>query len=121
MSSPLIAIGIRILVFAAVFALATRRHPGISVRPRLALPLVGLVFALLNTGLYWLLKPVLSLATFGAAALLAPLAVNAVLLWATGRLLRPLRIGGWRPMLYLAVLLTLAHGALHLAFQMASA
>ena len=44
---------VRVAVFVLVFAVAARRHEKIQVQPKVALPLVGLVFALLNTGLYW--------------------------------------------------------------------
>jgi len=111
MSPLLIKIGVRLLVFTLVFAFAAWRSPGVTVRPRIALPLVGLVFALLNTGLYWLGRPLLHLATLGAAWLLVPFALNGLFLWVTARFVRPLRIESVRSMLWLAVLLTAAHGA----------
>lgn len=110
MTELLIKLAVRFVVFAAVFAIAARRSPKVKVQPAIALPLVGLVFALLNTGLYWLLKPVLHLATFGALWLLVPFVLNGLFLWATQRLIRALRIKGATTMVWLAVLLTAAHG-----------
>lgn len=121
MVAVLVKLAIRIAVFAVVFAVAVRRHERIKVTPRWAIPLVGLVFALLNTGLYWLLRPVLNLATLGAAVLVVPLAVNGVFLWATAKAVArarvKLEVDGFRPALYLAVLLTCAHGVLYLALD----
>ena len=89
-----IELGVRIVVFTAVLALAVWKSPRIRIQRRWAIPLVGLVFALLNTGLYWLLSFVLKVATFGMAWLVAPFVVNAVLLWGTGKLLGKIRIKG---------------------------
>ena len=100
--------------------------------------LVAGVFALLNTGLYWLLKPVLNLATFGAFAFLMPLVINGVLLLATLKVVRRrprapkptadgkpgkpsaerkpwLHIEGLLATAWLAVVLTIAHGVLWVA------
>jgi hypothetical protein len=50
----LIKIGIRVVVFGAVFGLYSWKDPRVIVRPKYALPLVALVFAVINTALYWL-------------------------------------------------------------------
>jgi uncharacterized membrane protein YvlD (DUF360 family) len=110
MTPLLIKLAVRFVVFGAVFGIALRRNKKVSIQPKIALPVVALVFALLNTGLYWLLKPVLNFATLGAAWLLLPFALNATFLWATRRLIRPLKIEGTMTMLWLAVWLTAAHG-----------
>jgi hypothetical protein len=110
MTPILVKLAVRFGVFLAVFAFAAWKHPKIRVQPKIALPLVGLVFALLNTGLYWVLKPVVHLATLGVAWLVVPFLLNGAFLWATQRLLRPLRIDGLRTMAWLAILLTAAHG-----------
>ena len=71
------------------------------------------VFAVLNTGLYWLLKPVLNLATFGAAWFVMPLVINLGFLIATARVVERkkwLEIDGVRATLWLALILTAAHG-----------
>jgi hypothetical protein len=133
----LIKLGIRLVVFLAVFWIATARNPKIVVRPRWAMPIIAGFFALVNTGLYWLLKPVLNLASFGAIWFLMPLVLNLIFLVATARVFQPhdlqtsghargtkdapapkpsrrpsLRIDGLTAFLYLAVLLTVAHGVL---------
>jgi len=110
----LIKIGIRVVVFGAVFGLYSWKDPRVTVRPKYALPLVALVFAVINTALYWLLKPVLNLATLGSLGLVMPLVLNGAFLYATARLLRPLKIDGFWPMLWLSGVLTLAHGTLWL-------
>jgi hypothetical protein len=133
----LIKLGVRLLVFGAVFFLAARRNPKIAIHARWATPPVALVFAMLNTGLYWALKPVLDLATLGALGFVMPLVVNTVLLVATVRFFaweklprvkavadaakpsergvdaRPLfEIHGLFATLWMALILTVAHGAL---------
>jgi hypothetical protein len=108
----LIKLAIRFVVFGAVFGLMTWKDKRVRVHPRYALPLVAAVFALLNTGLYWLLKPILNLATMGTLAFVLPFALNGVFLYVTARLLRPLRIEGIWPMVVLSFFLTVAHGVL---------
>lgn len=110
MEALLVKLGARFVVFGVVFAFALRKNRKITVKPKYALPLVALVFALLNTGLYLLFSKVLNLATLGMASLVVPFLLNGVFLWGTQKILRPLRIEGWRPMIWLAVLLTAAHG-----------
>ncbi|HET6611339.1 MAG TPA: hypothetical protein VFG83_05090 [Kofleriaceae bacterium] len=110
---------IRFGVFAAVFALGAWRHPRVSIRPKVAFPLVVLLFAALNAGLYWLAKSVLVLASVGLGWLIAPFVVNACLLWLTARILRPLKLGGIGGGLYLAALVTVAHLVLWVAFSIA--
>lgn len=134
----LIKLGIRLVAFLAVFWVATVRSPKIVVQPKWAIPLVGGFFALLNTGLYWMLKPVLNLASFGAIWFLMPLVLNLCFLVATMRVFqkqnvappapagkagkdaprpkasrRPsLEINGIGTTLYLAAVLTAVHGVL---------
>lgn len=110
MTEILIKLAVRFALFGLVFGFAAWKNPKIRVHPRLALPLIALCFALLNTGLYWLVKPILEVASFGMLWLFLPFAVNGVLLWVTRRVLRPLRIEGLFAMMWLAVLLTAAHG-----------
>jgi uncharacterized membrane protein YvlD (DUF360 family) len=111
MTELLVKLAVRFGVFLAVFALVAWKNPKVRIHPKIALPLVGLVFALLNTGLYWALKPILNLATLGAAWLFIPFVLNGVFLWATEKLIRPLRIEGFFTMIKLAIILTAAHGA----------
>jgi hypothetical protein len=77
------------------------------------LPLVAGLFAVMNVGMYWLLKPVINMATLGAAWFAMPLLINLGFLIATVRITEKkkwLVIDGVRATLYLALLLTLAHG-----------
>ena len=110
----LIKLGIRVVVFGTVFGVYSWKDSRVTVHPKYALPLVALVFAVLNTALYWLLQPILNLATLGSLGLVMPLVLNGAFLYATAKLLRPLRIDGFWPMLWLSAVLTLAHGALWL-------
>ncbi|HVV82374.1 MAG TPA: hypothetical protein VHE35_04815 [Kofleriaceae bacterium] len=138
MTWVLIKLAIRIVVFLAVFWLATARNEHIVVRPKWTIPLVAGFFAILNTALYWLLKPVLNVASFHAIWFLMPLVLNLMFLVATARVFQPHDIGAPGPLrtanepavkeprwkrpslhidgimafLYLAVLLTVAHGVL---------
>jgi hypothetical protein len=113
----LIKIAVRLLVFTGVFWFAARRSEKVRIHPRYALPLVALVFAGLNVGLYWLLAPVINLATFGTLWIALPFVINGALLYVTHRVLRPLEIRGVVTMLWLAGLLTIAHGLLYLGLD----
>ena len=108
----LIKLGIRFGVFGAVFGFAIWKNKKVVVQPKYAIPLVAAVFALINTGVYWIAKPVLNLATFGSLAFVMPFVLNTVFLYVTCRLIRPLKIDGILTMAWLALLLTAAHGAL---------
>lgn len=129
-----LALVIRLVAFTAVFWLATRprrekgvpkdkaaiRPSKITIQPRWAIPLVGVVFALMNVGLYWLLRPVLDLATLRTFSLVTPFVVNALLLWGTARVVEKkqwLKIDGFVAAAWLAGVLTLAHGVLWLALD----
>jgi Ca2+/Na+ antiporter len=116
----LIKLGVRFVVFGLVFIVATRRNPKIVVSKRWAFPLIAAVFAILNTGLYWALRPLLSLATLGAAGFIMPLVVNLVLLLATIRVFQRkqwLEVKGTLATLWLAMFLTLAHGLLYVGLD----
>ncbi len=113
-----IKLGVRFLVFGAVFGFAVWKNEKVTVKPRYAVPLVALVFALLNTGMYWLLKPVLNVATLGTMWFLLPFALNGLFLWATDRVLKPLKVEGLLTMAWLAGLLTVAHGALYVVLDL---
>jgi hypothetical protein len=79
----LIKLGVRLAVFGLVFFIAARRNPKIVIPVKWATPLVAFVFAVLNTTLYWALRPVLDLATLGALGFAMPLIVNIILLFVT--------------------------------------
>jgi hypothetical protein len=134
MVTVLIKLGVRLVVFTAVFWIAAQKNPKVVIRSKWITPLVALTFSLLNTGLYWALKPILNLATFGAIGFAMPFVVNIVLLVATVRLLGKLKrapkadpakkdakpaetkplfaIDGIVATLWMAIILTAAHGVL---------
>ena len=111
----LIKLGVRFVVFGLVFWIATRRNEKVVVEKKWAFPLIAGVFAILNTGLYWALRPLLDLATLGAAGFIMPLVVNLLLLLATIRVFESkkwLEVKGMLATLWLGLFLTLAHGVL---------
>ena len=115
----LIKLGVRLVVFTGVFWIAARKNEKIIIEKKWATPLVAFTFAVLNTALYWALKPVLNVATLGAIGFVMPLIINGVLLAATVRIFERkkqwFRIDGFFAGMWMAVFLTLAHGALWLA------
>jgi len=114
----LIKLGIRLVVFTAVFWIAAKKNKKIIFEKKWAMPIVAFTFALLNTALYWALKPVLNIATLGAIGFVLPLIINGVLLGVTVRIFQAkqhwFRIDGWLAMLWMSVILTAAHGVLWL-------
>jgi len=130
-SAVLVKLGVRLVVFTAVFWIAAKRNPKIVFAKKWAPPVVGLVFALLNTALYWALTPVLDLATFGSIAFAMPLVVNALLLAVTERVFanrlaidpknpkaapQPwFHIDGFFANMWMAIYLTIAHGVVWVA------
>jgi len=115
MAILLIKLGIRLVVFTAVFWIAVKKNEKVVVKPKWAVPIVATVFALLNVGLYWALRPILNLATLGAIGFVMPLVVNLVLLIATQRLVAKkqwLKIDGIIATIWMSVILTAAHGVL---------
>lgn len=117
----LIKLGVRLVIFTAVFWIAAKKNRHIILENKWATPLVGFAFAVLNTALYWALKPILNLATLGAAAFLMPLVINGVLLAVTERIFQRkpswFRIDGVVAMFWMALFLTIAHGALWAALD----
>ena len=79
----LIKLAIRLVVFGGVFFLAAKKNPKVVIHNKWATPLIALVFALLNTGVYWLLTPILNLATLGVMGFIMPFVVNMVFLLGT--------------------------------------
>src|SRR3954466_10102380 len=123
----LIKLAIRLVVFGVVFFLAARKNPKVVIHNKWATPLIALVFALLNAGVYWLLTPILNLATLGAMGFLMPFVVNMVFLIGTVKVFEAvnakrksqdkkpwIEIQGLMATLWMAAFLTLAHGALYL-------
>ena len=120
MTTILIKLAIRLVVFTGVFWLAARKNDKVIFEKRWAPPLAGLVFAVLSTALYWGLSKVLAIATLGVAGFALPLFINVLLLAATVRLFESkqwFRIEGFFAFLWMALFLTLAHGALWLGMD----
>jgi hypothetical protein len=141
----LIKLGVRLVVFGAVFFIVARRNPKVVIPVKWATPLVAFVFALLNTTLYWALRPVLDIATLGALGFAMPLVVNIILLYVTVKFFaweklprfvaktpskdgekksdqkgeaKPLfTINGIFTSMWMALILTAAHGALWFALD----
>jgi uncharacterized membrane protein YvlD (DUF360 family) len=114
----LIKLGVRLVVFTGVFWIAARKNKKIIFEKKWATPLVAFTSAVLNTALYWALKPIMNIATLGAIGFLMPLVINGVLLAVTVRIFQAkkhwFRIDGWMAMLWMAIALTVAHGVLWL-------
>jgi uncharacterized membrane protein YvlD (DUF360 family) len=118
MAMLLIKLGIRLVVFTAVFWIAAKKNPKVAIKPRWAIPIVASTFALLNVALYWALRPILNLATLGAIGFFMPLVVNLVLLIATERLVAKkewLKIDGLIATVWMSLILTATHGVLWFA------
>jgi uncharacterized membrane protein YvlD (DUF360 family) len=105
---------VRVVVFGVVITFVTRRNSSVTVTPRSALPVVAIVFAVLNTLLYGLIKNTLNIGTLFTLALAVPFLANALLLWITDRLVKPFKVDGLYALAYASLLVTLAHFALHL-------
>ena len=120
MVAMLIKLGVRLVVFTGVFWFAARKNKQIIFEKKWAPPLVGLVFAILNTGLYWMLRPLLDLATLGAVGFALPMVINGALLYGTMKVFEKKKwfhIDGFFATLWMALFLTLAHGALWAALD----
>jgi hypothetical protein len=109
----LVKLGIRLLGFIAVFWVVAAKNPKIKIEPRWAIPLVAGMFAVFNVGLYWLLSPLLNLATFGVARFAMPFFINLGFLIATLRVFEPKKwfvVEGIRATLFMTLVLTATHG-----------
>ena len=115
----LIKLGVRFVVFGLAFWLAARKNPKVVLPNKWATPLIALVFATLNTAVYWALSPILNLATMGAIGFLMPLVANMIFLVVTVRIFRAkwIEIQGVMTTLWMALLLTAVHGLLWLGLD----
>ena len=116
----LIKLGVRFVVFGLAFFLAARKNPKVVLPNKWALPLIALVFALLNTAVYWALKPILNLATLGALGFVMPFVANIIFLVITVRIFRAkkwIEIQGVMTTLWMALILTAVHGLLWLGLD----
>ncbi len=110
----LVRLLIRVVVFGIVIAFITRRNSKVTVQPRSALPVVAIVFAALNVLLYGFLATTLNIGTLFMLFLAVPFVANAILLWATDKLVKPFKVEGLPALAYAALIVTLAHIALRL-------
>lgn len=109
----LIKLGVRFVVFGLAFFLAAKKNPKVVLPNKWATPLIALVFALLNTLVYWALSPILNLATLGAIGFLMPLVANLLFLVVTVKIfekkqwiaIKSTMTYGW-----MALVLTAVHG-----------
>ena len=111
----LIKLGVRFVVFGLAFFIAAKKNPNVVLRNKWATPLIALVFALLNTLVYWALSPILNLATLGAVGFLMPLVANLIFLVITVRIFEKkkwIEVTSSLTYLWLAAILTIAHGLL---------
>lgn len=116
----MIKLGARLVVFGLVFYVAARRNPNVVLSKKWATPLIALVFALMNTGVYWMLAPLLNLATLGAIGFAMPFVANLVFLYATVRIFQSRRwieITSALTYLWMAAILTAAHGLIWLGLD----
>ena len=116
----LIKFGVRLVVFGLVIWLVSKRNKDVVINKRLAIPLIALLFSALNAALYFILKPILNLATLGAVEYLMPLVINLFFLAVTIRVIEKkkwIEIKGFIATVYLGVALTVAHGALWLVLD----
>lgn len=109
----LIKLGVRFVVFGLAFWIAARKNPKVLVPNKWATPLIALVFATLNTIVYWVLSPILNLATMGAVAFAMPLVANLIFLVITVKIFSKkkwLEIKSTFTYLWMAIILTVIHG-----------
>lgn len=105
-----------VAVFGVALTFAVRKIKEVKVEPRSAIPLVALVFGVLNALLYAVIAFTVKLVTLWTLAIVAPFVANALLLWATDKLLRKyFEIDGLVAFVKLAGLMTLAHLLLQVA------
>lgn len=105
-------------VLAGAVLLGTAVIPGVRVQKAPAVVLVAVVFSVLNWLLGFPLRLLLILPgflSFGLVWVIAPLIVNAVLLWLTDKLLHVFEIQSAKALALMAGLITLANAAFRLA------
>lgn len=116
METTLIKLGVQLLVFTAVIAIAAWRLEGVSVRPKRWLPVLTLALVGLNASLYWALSPLIAFAIPVVGFLVAPFALNLLLLWGANRLVRRIEVKG---LLRLSLVLAVANLSMSLGFSIA--
>jgi uncharacterized membrane protein YvlD (DUF360 family) len=109
MTALLIKLAIRVAVFAVVIAFATRVVSGARLRNRAVLPLVALVFAVLNGLLYTGLVFTMNLVTLWMLWFAVPFVANAALLWGTSKVIKPFGFDGLWALAKVSFIVTVAH------------
>jgi uncharacterized membrane protein YvlD (DUF360 family) len=103
---------LRFLVFGVAITFACKKVKGVAVQPKAMLPVVAIVFALLNALLYGVVKFGLNVVSLWTLSIVAPVLVNAALLWVTDRLVKPFKIDGLIAFVQTTCIVTVAHIAL---------
>jgi uncharacterized membrane protein YvlD (DUF360 family) len=114
MSVMLVHLLIRTIVFGIALTFAMNRTEDVKVVPKKLLPLVALVFAILNAVLYHLLAPALNMVTLWSLWFAVPFVANGLLLLLTDKLVKQFRIEGLMALVKTSGIVTIAHLALHL-------
>jgi uncharacterized membrane protein YvlD (DUF360 family) len=114
MSSLVLKLLVRVVVFGIVIAFVTRRDSKVTVQPRSALPVVAAVFSVLNVLLYGFLWTALNISTLFLLFFVVPFVANAILLWVTDKLVKSFKVEGLGPLAFASLCVTLAHLALRL-------
>jgi hypothetical protein len=115
MSSSLVHLLIRFLVFGGVIGYACHVFKDVKVQPKPAIAVVAVVFAVMNAVLYTLLATVLNVVTLFALWFAIPFIVNGVLLLATDKIVKWFSIESITALVKVTGLLTVAHIVLHIA------
>jgi uncharacterized membrane protein YvlD (DUF360 family) len=108
---------VRCIVFGIAIAFVTRQNSGVTVQPRSALPVVALVFTLLNALLYGALKTVINFGTLFVLFLVVPFIANAILLWVTDKLMKSFKVEGLGSLAFASLIVTAAHFLLRFALH----
>jgi hypothetical protein len=119
-SAWLVKLAASFVACALAFWLGARWNRKVAFARWWALPPVALVFAVLDTALYWAMSHLLAIATLGVMTFALPLLSSLVLLAITLRVFqgpRWVRVEGVLATLWLALALTLAHGAVWVALD----
>ena len=115
-------LALRFVLFGGVFFYAKKKMDKVEIQPWWALPLVALMFALLNLALYYAGTEVIKLASMNVANYVVPVVVNCLILFGTTALLKKMkvesvRIHGIVAIVWLAILLSIANGLISLGFH----
>jgi uncharacterized membrane protein YvlD (DUF360 family) len=114
MGSLLVHLLLRTLVFGVAITFACKRFDDVKVQPKEYLPVVALVFAVLNTALYHVLGFALNMVTLWTLWFAVPFVANGLLLLATDKVLKNFKIETLTALIKTAGVVTVAHLILRL-------